>query len=364
MEKYIYLIASMAILAFFSACSDDNNASEEQEEAVTIDGFELSLDGVEAAGVTRAIGDYVVNTGDDPSATLSGRETWLLDVSVYKSGADFPEGNGTFVNPGSGVIWTSQTSIYFPNYLTQRVSLLLYPAGWNTIAVDQSNVNDFFEQDILEQNGNNTINLRPAHIPTAEMRHAHSMLDFRITDVDESEISSVTVTIGGIEYEPYQVLSGDELEYLLIIPVGTTNIVVNLFTVGGARYQQIVTGVTSTVANNCYCFTLEGLELQLGIITIVEWTTGPGILGQYTREESYPTFRGPVGLSAVLYYDNGLSQPILFNERGESTMRPAGRTLIAISSDRFGRIVIDPPLILRDMVIDLSVYFESFYRED
>ncbi|MCD8042704.1 MAG: hypothetical protein LUH10_06530 [Tannerellaceae bacterium] len=357
MKTYIHWITVYCLLIFSSACTDGEKSPEEQEE-ITIERFSLFLNELEGNLPTRAVTDYAVNTTDDPTAQLEGREAWTLHVEIYKGDNVYdPYGIADFEVGGTITEWEPTGTIHFPNYSTQKATLRLYPLTANEL-VDpvQDTAAALFEQDILEQNGSPTINLVPAHIPHAQLRHAHSMLDFRLRNVNDQDISDVKVDIGGIEYTPYQVATGNYPEYMLIVPVGTVSPVIRVYTSEGAHYQQTtVNQITNTAANTCYCFTLSGLELRLAEITIAEWNTGPGIMGEYTTEQSYPTFRGPANAIATLYYDNGLSQDVIFNDQGEVTARPVGRHLIRIRPDQ--GIPVDVDIILTSMVIDLSMYF-------
>ncbi|MCD7935820.1 MAG: hypothetical protein LUG98_03080 [Tannerellaceae bacterium] len=367
MKKYSQLIIATGILVGCFACNDTaGDPAEPGEERVPVEGVSLELDGLESSRATRAVSDYAVNKAAyDPTYTLAGRETWELEVTIYSGDTVYVDGEAVFEKVTDTYQnenrWEPTRAIYFPNYTTQRVALNLHPVGWTAITTDQSSTDGsgLLEQDVLEQNGNSTIAVAPAHIPSVVLRHAHSMLDFRLTNVDEDEIGEVTVLIGNEVYIPYQVQNVSNPEYMLIVPVGTSTPVISINTVGGARYlQTTVDRIQSTTVNTCYCFTFEGLELKLGEITIAEWTTGPGIIGEYTQERSYPTFRGPPNVGATLYFDNGLSQDILFNDQGESNERPVGRRIIRIQTDRS---IEDVDIVLDGMVIDLTRYLEAFF---
>ncbi len=359
MRNYFCILISTCIL-IFGSCIEENEFRKPDNNLLAINGMTVDIDGMVSDASLRATGEYAVNnTAEDPTYTMTGREAWELDVQIYGGDTLYVDGSATFVW-NSGNTWTPTSDIYFPNYTRQRVSAQLHPAAWTEIAFDQSAADGsgLFGQDVLEQDGNNYITVLPAHIPNIPLRHAHSMLDFRLENVNEADIDSVTVIIGTDIYYPYQVRTGDYPEYMVIIPVGTSEPVVRVRTTEGARYLQTVDKVTNSAVNTCYCFTLSGLELSLAEITIANWTTGVGIAGEYTLEQSYPTFRGEPSTTCTVGYDNGLSQVLLFNEQGETTQQPAGRTIISFTSSNTGLISIDPPLVLRGMIVDLTSYFQ------
>lgn len=109
--------------------------------------------------------------------------------------------------------------------------------------------------------------------------------------------------------------------------------------------------------STCYCFTLEGVELVLAANMVADWVTGEAQSGDYTSVTSYPTFRGPADVSCVLYFDNGLSQTLTFNSRGETTVRPSGRNVTRIVCDELGiDTTLSTPIILGTMIVNLNPY--------
>ncbi|MCC8173763.1 MAG: hypothetical protein LIO65_05085 [Odoribacter sp.] len=305
-----------------------------------------------------------MNTIDDPTNTMERRENWLLSFTLFNDdNSVYPYGHGTFKWDATDSYWKPDSSLYFPNYLRKRISARLYPDDWTEIALDQSatDASAILGQDILIQNGNQTYPINAlSHIMEIEMQHAHSMLDFRFVGIEETDLHSVIVEVGGSEYIPYQVKNGENPEYMVIIPVNSSEPIIRINTQGGARYYQTtVNGISSTQVNNCYCFTFKGLELLLSEITIATWTTGPGIPGDYTTEQSYPTFRGPANSECTIYYDNGLNQTLSFNERGESTQKPAGRTIIRITTPGGINTTLNPPVVLSGMIVNLIPYLGS-----
>ncbi|MCC8094911.1 MAG: hypothetical protein LIP05_05890 [Tannerellaceae bacterium] len=356
MKIYIRSILYACTIGLVTGCSDSTRTGDTADEQVLLEGIALTLqEPVTTTPSSRATSDYVVNTGNDPTSTLTGRETWELDVIIYNADGSFGSQSGTFTWDSGNSYWIPITDIFFPNYTRQEVQVNLHPAGWTTIDPDQST--DILDQDVLIENGDTSITVYPAHIPEIEVKHAHSMLDFRLADIDGTELSSVSVEIDNITYEPYEVSGTTLPEYLLIISVGSSSPVIRVSTTGGANYfQTTIDKITNTAVNTCYCFTLQGLELALAEITIQNWATGPGISGDYTSETSYPTFRGPAGESATLFFDNGLEQTIVFDAQGEYTGKPAGRTIIHIKTAQKDT-PLSPPIVLGTTIIDLSSYF-------
>ncbi len=346
-----------ALLLMGAACTNDNPTVEISSEAVRVESMLVDLMGIDDATGTRAVSDYAVNGSEDPTATLTGRELWSLSVDIYEGSSVYSYGQGTFIYNAATGVWEPDSPIYFPNYTRQQVTATLEPPSWSGIDPDQESAARLLAQDVLMQNGDTVLN--PAHILTIEMKHAFSMLDFRITDVIESDITAVTVEAGSVTYTPYQVRSGTNLEYMVIVPVGTVAPVISITTAGGIGYRQTtVDAITGTAVNRCYCFTLEGFELSLAEITVSDWTRGAGIAGEYTTEQSYPTFRGASSQVITLYYDNGLEQNLVFNEQGETTVRPFGRTITAYRTDTSGGVVtLATPIVLRGMIIDITGLF-------
>ncbi len=288
---------------------------------------------------------------------ITGRESWILDVTIYDGTNAYRQ--QTFAWDATDQYWVGDT-LFFPNYTRQRVEATLAAPGWSEIETDQRILSDFLEQDVLIQNGTVYVTTYPGHEPEIPMKHAHSMLDFRINSINPSQIDSVIVLIGDTPYLPYQIGTGNIPEYMVIIPPGTTSPTIRVVTQEATRYLQTTVGeITNTAVNGCYCFTLNGMQLELGEITVINWTTGPGIPGEYTTEETYPAFRGPANRTYTVTYDNGLSQEITLNDQGEYTARPAGRTIVSVSyQDK--TLEIDPPYVLSGMIIDLYSYFSRF----
>ncbi len=360
MKKINRLGAAFLVLGLW-ACSDNDSATDPvtTQENVRIDGISAQIEGHEETVSTRAVSEYIVNKKDEDPTVLplpSGREDWLLDVQIYDGNVPYPYGKGTLEYVAANTRWQTMTgdSIFFPNYLTQQIACRLYPPGFTAIALDQNDSNGdlLVTQDVLIQNGDNTVRIDPSHEPVIRMKHAHSMFDLRLMNVDETRISSIKLEVDGTEYTPYKT-SRSTPEYLLIVPVGSSGPLIRVVTTDGAQYEQTVEMEDTTLVNTCYCFTLIGLELTLSPITVVDWVTGEAMYAQYTAVTAYPTFRGPAGEECTLFFDNDLSQTITFNDRGEATVKPAGRTLVRIVVG--GRVnTLNPPIVLRNMIIDLT----------
>ena len=306
-----------------------------------------------AASNTRALSDFAVNTPAYPTSDntrLSGTGDWLLNVKLLnKDIQETTPGTAQCNYNSAESAWVPQTDLYFASYHRPQVTARLAPSGWSAIALDQRQSADLLLQDILIEESE-TYTIAPAHKPVIKLRHAHSMLNFMLLDVDINQISDVTVQAGGSTYQPYRVPNTTHPEYLVILPPGVINPSVHITTVGGARYQEDI-GTSTMEINNCYCAQLTGVELILSSVTVIDWIYGTALEGQYTTVTTYPTFRGNPGQPVTLHYDNGLTQSFEFNNRGENTVKPVGRTVIQVNST-----VLSTPLILDKMYVDLRPY--------
>ncbi|MCD8101373.1 MAG: hypothetical protein LUE26_02160 [Alistipes sp.] len=349
-------------LSSLASCSDaDKECSTEGGETIyeiSRVALEMTETETESPGaVTRASG-FVVNTDDDPTYTLTAKHGWTLDLVIYdKDGDPYAEGQGSLTWDGS--YWSmTGTQLYMPNYLMQYVSALLYPATWtegvSTIETDQSDEDVFLRQDILVQDGVPSYRTDPAHYLDVRMRHGHSMLDIVLANVNPDDIESVKVIVGGNEYTPFQPNISSREEYLVILPVGSQNPEIQVTTKAGAVYRKVL-AVGMTAINYCYYIRLVGLELELEAVTVTSWTYGEAVPADYSSPTSYPTFRGTENTDLAVYYDNGTDQILSFNDSGEATEKPLGRTIIRIESG--GLLYEFPqPLSIRTMVVDLNPY--------
>lgn len=177
------------------------------------------------------------------------------------------------------------------------------------------------------------------------------MINFKFEGLVRDDISESTVLVqlGTDVYTPYNVRTTDTLEYMLILPETETTtgnkMTVEYSTVGDAirqpiQYKQTIVLNTNNAlgSNNCYCFTLSGKEMKISPVTIVNWTTGQPVSGEYVAVTAYPTFKGPANSTYYFYYDNQLTntdgtaklQTITFNNEGECTIKPDGRVITHI----------------------------------
>lgn len=343
------------------SCSESSSVTDE-EIGPELKGVSAEMATMEtSAEITQsAISDFVVNKDNlDPTKSTAGRTAWLLDVQIYKGSTPYQYGAATCTWNSTDQTWDPPVStVYFPNYTRQLVSAKLYPSGWTgTIKLDQSLEADLIAQDILTQNGNTTVTVYPAHIPTIPMRHGNSMIDFILTNVDETHIADIKVYVGGSGYTPHKIATTGKLEYLVILPVGAQNPQIRLTTTGGAQYIQPI-GVASTQANVCYCINLRGINLLLSSFIVTDWTYGQALSGEYSTITSYPTFKGDPNTSATIYFLNGSSQTLNFNSRGEATVKPLGRTIIRIVAGTKD-FAPNPPIVLRSMLIDLKPHIDN-----
>lgn len=344
----IFLVAA-------ASCSDENSTEEDniKLEGIVVELGERSTDNSK----TRSVNDFAVNTSADPTrdvTRLTGGYSWKLRVNILdRNNADYPPGNSTCTFAGG--FWMPDSALFFPSYKSPRVLATLYPPGWTDstqIALDQSTNSNLLNQDILVQNGS-PYTVRPSHTPNLVLRHGYTMLNFILSDVNSSQITSVDVVAGEQTYQPYLVPGRPAPEYMVILPTGTVNPVVRITTQAGARYQETVRTPGSGMAiNTCYCVKLVGVELILSSVTIIDWIYGTALAGTYTTITSYPTFRGPENTTITLHFDNGLSQDITFNENGETTVRPFGRVIIQINDNP----PLATPVILNEMYVDLRDY--------
>ena len=382
MKRYFKILLPALALSIMASCSKSPETGPVDEEKILVEQAGLSLGETTADNgnpVTRAVvGDFSVNGSRDVTARLAGRNLWDLFVQIYKGNSTYQWGAGHFTYVSDDT-WQApynptdvSQNIYFPNYTRQKVSAKMTPPAWNgTIAQDQSDAAKIFAQDVLEQNGNGTVVLLPAKKPSIALRHANSMLNFIIDGINMDDIdwqtldlgnisaNAITVEANGVRYLPFKITgSTHDAEYMVILPLGAQNPTVHLVTKDGAHYvQQINTGTTA--ANVCYCASLLGLELTLSSVTVINWTFGEAISGDYTTVTSYPTFRGPANREITVTYFNGLMQTFSFNEKGENTIKPLGRRIVAIQLT--GGSLIDlssDPIILNSMIVDLNQYLQ------
>lgn len=350
------LLPALALLFAATACSEKEEIPT-TEERTPIEGIHPMMEGMasssaEASSTRGTLPDFSVNKSADPTKkSLADRGTtgWKMDLTLYNGSSSYAEGSfaGASYNNSK---WEAPADKYFPNYKKPQAEVLLYPTTWtpstSTIDIDQSSDALLLAQDVLAK-AKGAIEV--AHTPTITLNHKHSMLDFVIKDVAGDV--TVTVELGSTSYTPYKVSAAvaKDLEYMLILPEDTqTNPVIKIVTGEGDNqaaitYRQTINitanGTTSLGSNNCYCFTLQGAELKISPVTVLNWATGKSLPGEYIAVTAYPTFKaeGYANKTFYFYYDNKLKengkeklQEIKFNENAECTIKPDGRILTHI----------------------------------
>lgn len=356
----------------FSSCGEQDevmNHTENDEKGIAIESITATLQGMQSemqGATTRYTAKdgtkFAVNESNDPTKKGIGKRGeagWKMDFTLYYKEASYEPGSFTAATYSvSGSKWTWGEQKYFPNYKKPNAEAVLYPDGWtdkSEIAKDQNTADALLAQDILVR-GKGQINV--AHTIELQFNHKHSMLDFVIKDVNREDIQEVKVSMDGgsnFDYTPYKVTAETtgigNIEYMLIVPEGsTTNPIVRIVTkektdnAQSITYKQTIDILKiekdkTLAANTCYCFTLQGADLKISPITILNWATGESLPGEYIAVTAYPTFKaeGYAGKTFYFYYDsklkeNGVSklQAITFNENAECTIKPDGRILTHI----------------------------------
>lgn len=427
--KQFQHIATLVLASLFalslSSCGEQDevmNRTENDEKGIAIESITATLQGMqgEVQGATTRTGKdgFSVNTVKDPTYTSiaeRGKAGWKMDFTLYNGTAQYDDGSftGAAYNEDKSTqpstwAWNWQVQKYFPNYKKPNAEAVLYPTpGTNNpeITKDQSTAggSTLLAQDILVR-GKGQIDV--AHTIELQFNHKHSMLDFVIKDVNIADIAEVKVSMDGgsnFDYTPYRVTTettgvGD-IEYMLIVSEGSNvNPVVQITTNNKSSsnsqkitYKQTI-GILKTenstetlAANSCYCFTLQGADLKISPITILNWATGESLPGEYIAVTAYPTFKAEdhAGETFYFYYDsnlkeNGVSklQAITFNENAECTIKPDGRILTHIytpeqvedittggnktpkaAEETKGELT--SPIILGTMVVDVKTAIQS-----
>lgn len=346
MKKMNYITAFTALL-FAVSCSDTSSLLE--DEKVEVKEISTSIGSDTGIDLSTRVGGVVLSDPTTTPISVRGGLGWNLDVQIYNSTTAYAPGKNTYVY-GTGSNWISQTGVktYFPNYTSQFCEFTMYATSpTETIPLDQSSADVMLHHDKLYIK----TMLAPAHILSATLKHAQSMLDFSF-EKTPSNIVSVTVQVGSDIYTPYRVPA--TYNYLLILPSGVSlaNPIVIATTDKGTTYKQVVkvgANPSALGVNYRYIFKLTGFNLVLSPITIVDWITGGMLGGDYVGEIAYPTFRGPASTSCTLTFDNGLTQVLTFNSRGECTVKANGRTIVQINS-------VPQTIVLGSMIIDLNPY--------
>lgn len=361
--KQIQQIATLALASLLalnlSGCSEkDEPAAEDTERGIAIESITTVMEGLESnngEAATRATQTgFSVNTSADPTyAKPEARSGWKMDFTMYNSSdpsTTYTDGSFTEATYTTKWEWTGDK--YFPNYKKPQVEALIYPAAWNTsssvIAKDQSTSDNLLAQDVLIKTKGTITTI--AHNISIQVEHKHIMLDFVIKGVVISDISEVKVWVGSDEYDPCEVAKGSgttgDIEYMLILSEETTeNPIVQITTKNENGNNSIIYKQTINIqkigikSNRCYCFTLQGANLKISPVTILNWATGESLPGEYIAVTAYPTFKadGHAGETYYFYYSNELTvdgkaklQEITFNENAECTIKPDGRVLTHI----------------------------------
>ena len=381
-------LASLIALNLSGCSTQDEPVAADTEKGIAIESITATMQGMESneGAATRATGPqtqtkegFSVNVvGTDPTNPTDptytrpeARTNWKMDLALYSKTGDNTYASDASISftgntYSSSNNWTAGTQYYFPNYLRPKVDVIIYPTEKNTtIETEQNTRTHLLNQDILI-NSDATISV--AHILNVAVKHKHSMLDFVIKDVNREDIiknsssnttDEVTVSVAEQTYTPYRVTTettgiGD-IEYMLILSEETTeNPIVHIKTKVGTNssaitYKQTIKiigsknknnrTITKLGSNNCYCFTLQGSELKISPVTVLNWATGESLPGEYIAVTAYPTFKaeGHAGETFYFYYDNKLMegdnaklQKITFNENAECTIKPDGRILTHI----------------------------------
>lgn len=345
------------------ACSDEDNA--ESTDNILFNGIAVQT-GERAAETevsTRAGEGFAVNTADDPTfekTRLQGGGganvgAWTLSATIYdRNNQPYPAANGTWVYSGDNWMPSGGGTLYLPSYFKPQVTANLFPTGKTATdlpELDQSTALKLLQQDLLVQKSS-PYTVTPAHVLTVELKHQYSMLDIILDGVNTDDIDQVRVIAGGQTYIPYNIPALLN-EYLVILPTGIANPQIVVKTKKGAEYIETL-NISSTIINYSYCIKLTGVELIVSSVTVIDWMYGTALSGQYTTPTSYPTFRGNPDTSVTVVYNNGLSQELKFNERGETTVKPLGRTIVQI-----GTVVLNPAINLSQMYVDLRSYMTT-----
>lgn len=397
--QYIASIALASLLALnLSGCGENSEVLDADGRGIEIEGVSVTMEGMssEANASTRAAqtqdGFSVNKEGTDPTyARPEARTGWEMNFTVYNSDNTnvYLDGSFTVVtNNISDSKWAPTEEKYFPNYTKPQAEVYIYhPAAKDTeVVTDQSDKDKLLSQDILFR-AKGVIEV--AHIPAVTVKHKRSMLNFVIKDVVIADINEVKVLISTTEYTPCKVSTettgtGD-IEYMLILPE-TTNVnpVVQIktksaatdYTIQTITYRQTININDNLGSNKCYCFTLQGADLKISPVTVLNWASGESLPGEYIAVTAYPTFKGrpeDAGKTYYFYYDNKLTengkpklQEITFNQNAECTIKPDGRILTYIYKGDQVKIIENSTnktpgengkevtIILNQMVIDLS----------
>lgn len=355
------VLASLLTLQLAGCSEKDEPITTDSERGIAIESISAVLQGMESSNgaTTRATQPgFSVNTSADPTFKAAHLRSWKMDFTLYNGNAVYAD--GSFISQACiNEKWTV-SSKFFPNYKKPEAEALIYPDGWSSITADQNQEKgvDLLAQDVLFRD---KATIEVAHKITIEVKHKRSMLDFVIKNVVKSDIESVQVLVNNTPYTPYAVkvtpINGSstlyDMEYMLILPQTTSvSPVVQIKTKADTgnniiTYKQIIGIISDTKtelgSNKCYCFTLQGAELKISPVTVLNWATGESLPGEYIAVTAYPTFKVDdlkyAEKTFYFYYDNKLVekdtdgntkpklQKITFNKNAECTIKPDGRIL-------------------------------------
>lgn len=418
MKTMKYTIAMVSFLSLvISGCSGQEEMIP-ADRGIEITGISLSMEGREShteadtkTCTTKTPSDFSVNTANDPTFKgLSERSSsWKLTFNLYNPSSTtekYTDGCFTIDAYNGSATLTLSPEKHFPNYKKPEAEAFLYPSAWNlessTIAINQTDAPEatagttLLSQDVLARL---KAVIEVAHTPKVVFIHKHAMLNFVIKDVIADDIESVTVKVGNTDYTPYKVTAAAtakgttaatgtvaDQEYMLILPETTAdNPVVIIKThddnASSITYKQTIkiftteSGKTTLGSNKCYCFTLQGAELKISPVTVLNWASGESIPGEYIAVTAYPTFKatGHANETFYFYYDNKLLdgsgkaklQEIKFNENAECTIKPDGRILTHIfkaentNKEPTEENKLGTPIILGQMIVDVTASIES-----
>lgn len=393
MKQIVTIVFASLLTLQLAGCSEkDEPITTDSERGIAIESISAVLQGMESNNgiTTRATQEgFSVNTNDDPTNTLPQKRGWKMNFTLYNGSNTYTDGSFSDLACNNEK-WTVSDK-YFPNYKKPQAEASIYPDGWSSISTNQSTEKgtDLLAQDVLFRD---KATIEVAHKVTIEVKHKHSMLDFVIKNVVKDDIQSVQVFVDNTTYTPYAVkatpVNGSttsyDMEYMLILPQTTSvspivqiktkadtgnNIITYKQTIGIIKDSKTELG-----SNKCYCFTLQGAELKLSPITVLNWATGESLPGEYIAVTAYPTFKVNdlkyAEKTFYFYYDNKLVekdtdgntkpklQKITFNKNAECTIKPDGRILTHIFSDESGipseSNRLKTPVTLGTMIIDLS----------
>lgn len=405
------LVLASLLTLNLSGCSEKDEPMNADAPGISIESITASMEGLDSntGTITRTTqtkeGFSVNKAGTDPTYTRpEERSGWKMNFTMYNGNNQYADGSFTEATCNdSKWSWSTAGQKYFPNYKKPQAEAVIYSTTKDAnVDTDQGYESKLLAQDILQM-AKGAIDV--AHDITITVNHKHSMLDFVIKNVVKADITAVKVLVGNTTYTPYKITTATtgtgDIEYMLILPEGTgSNPEVEITTKSGTTqsitYKQtigIIKGDTKELgSNNCYCFTLQGADLKISPVTVLNWATGKSLPGEYIAVTAYPTFKaeGYADKTFYFYYDSKLKengkaklQEIKFNKNAECTIKPDGRILTHIytedqvedistgsttgnktpkSTSAGGTGKLSSPITLGAMVIDLKTTIEALTK--